>query len=280
MSAPAPSMDRALAEALPAIHERQNVQECRNLMGAEQTDGALRLREFDGGATASCNRRWPDAEAQNLISGLAPGDLSALDEVLAWIDGEGGGAHMRVGGQAIDRASSAPLIERGFTLIELEVWLWASVADVAGAQPRVELRPARAGEELAVWAATGCAGWEIAEERRAEWSASLAPSPPPDHWRHFVAFRDGAPAGAALLTLEDHEGAPVGYLADGSVAPAHRGHGLQRDLIAARAAAARDEGVEVLFAGAKWGSASHRNMERCGLRTAQASALWWRAPRS
>ena len=54
-------------------------------------------------------------------------------------------------------------------------------------------------------------------------------------WHLFLARVDGAPAGAAVLSIHGD----IGYLAAGSVLPAFRGRGVHAALIAARLERAR-----------------------------------------
>jgi GNAT superfamily N-acetyltransferase len=79
-----------------------------------------------------------------------------------------------------------------------------------------------------------------------------------------VAEVDGRPAAAAIITVSDG----VGYLAMAGTLAAFRGHGCQTALIRARVASAAAAGCELVVSTAAFGSTSHRNLERSGLRTA------------
>lgn len=82
------------------------------------------------------------------------------------------------------------------------------------------------------------------------------------HHRRFVAEIDGRPVGAASL----HTRHKVGWLCAAVVAPHARGRGIQRRLIAARAARAASLGCAVIGASVVAGGASERNLQRLGFR--------------
>lgn len=91
-------------------------------------------------------------------------------------------------------------------------------------------------------------------------------------WRLYLARIDGKPAAAAKLFL--HDG--VGYFADASTRPEFRGRGLQSALLRHRAMEAAQAGAELTYSQAAFGSTSHRNMERIGLRVLHTRAIWTR----
>jgi MOSC domain-containing protein YiiM/GNAT superfamily N-acetyltransferase len=82
------------------------------------------------------------------------------------------------------------------------------------------------------------------------------------HHHRFVAEMDGRPVGAGSLHLH-HQ---LGWLRAGSVLASHRGRGIQRALIAHRAAHARRLGADLVGASAIEGGASAANLERLGFR--------------
>jgi GNAT superfamily N-acetyltransferase len=90
------------------------------------------------------------------------------------------------------------------------------------------------------------------------------------NWHLFLARVDGAPAGAAVLSIHDD----IGYFAAGSVLPAFRGRGVHAALIAARLLRARVRQCRVVCGNAAWGSQSQRNQQRAGLAIAYVKSIW------
>jgi hypothetical protein len=112
------------------------------------------------------------------------------------------------------------------------------------------------------------AGWGIPEPE--EFKANVRPWRHQPGWSLYVAFVDGHPAAAATLYLRDG----VGYCADAATDPPFRGRGLHAALLRRRHRDARAAGAEFVCAGAKFLSASHRNMERIGMRIQFIRAIW------
>jgi GNAT superfamily N-acetyltransferase len=85
----------------------------------------------------------------------------------------------------------------------------------------------------------------------------------PDAWG-FLVFADGEPAGGGMLGIVDG----VALLSGDGVIPRFRGRGLQKALIWARLALARERGCDVACAGTTPGTASQRSYETCGFHAA------------
>ena len=93
-------------------------------------------------------------------------------------------------------------------------------------------------------------------------------------WTHLVAHDDdGRPVAAAGL----HVAGPVGWLGGASTVPSARGRGAQAALIAERRRLAGAQGAREVVAKAAPGSASLRNLLRCGFAEAY-DVLTWRGP--
>ncbi|HJV89892.1 MAG TPA: GNAT family N-acetyltransferase [Holophagaceae bacterium] len=84
-----------------------------------------------------------------------------------------------------------------------------------------------------------------------------------DAWG-FLASVDGEPAGGGMLGFVDG----VALLSGDGVLPRFRGRGLQKALIWARLAFARDRGCDVACAGTAPGTPSQRAYEACGFHAA------------
>ncbi len=80
----------------------------------------------------------------------------------------------------------------------------------------------------------------------------------------FLAFVDGEPAGGGMLGIVEG----VALLSGDGVLPRFRGRGLQKALIRARLAFARDRGCDVACAGTAPSTPSQRAYEACGFRAA------------
>jgi GNAT superfamily N-acetyltransferase len=114
------------------------------------------------------------------------------------------------------------------------------------------------------------AGWGIPPGDRERFKQNVRPWRDQPGWSLCLARTDGRPGAAATLFIH----AKVGYLADGATDLAHRGRGLHAALLRRRIADATAAGVDFVCGGAEFLSASHRNMERAGLRVAFMRSIW------
>jgi len=89
-------------------------------------------------------------------------------------------------------------------------------------------------------------------------------------WSLFLGRFEGRPAATATLYIDGR----AGYLADAATDPAFRGRGLHAALLGRRFAAAHAADAEFVCSGAAFLSASHRNMERVGMRLQFVRAIW------
>lgn len=89
-------------------------------------------------------------------------------------------------------------------------------------------------------------------------------------WSLYLARIDGKGAGTGVLFVRDG----VGYCADAATVPAFRRQGVQSALLNRRIADASAAGVDFICSGAEFLSASHRNMQRAGMRVQFTRAVW------
>ncbi|MFJ5770499.1 GNAT family N-acetyltransferase [Psychrobacillus sp. NPDC093180] len=89
-------------------------------------------------------------------------------------------------------------------------------------------------------------------------------------WQFYVAYVKGIPVGVAVLFVQEE----IATLAAAATLPEYRGRGVQSTLIQKRIQDAFEKGAKNITSEAAFGSASHRNMERVGLKLAYTKALW------
>jgi GNAT superfamily N-acetyltransferase len=161
------------------------------------------------------------------------------------------------------------LVERGYRLASFENVLGRTLAPPPQQvpPPGVEVRPS-GPDELEAWIqlvtnagvhpdTQGIPMEEFPREvlERAERDGAAI-----DGIRRYLALRHGQPAGAAsMLTTEG-----IAQLTGAATLPAHRRHGVQTALIAARLADAVAAGCEVAVVTTQPGSTSQQNMQRRG----------------
>lgn len=92
--------------------------------------------------------------------------------------------------------------------------------------------------------------------------------------RLYLARVDGKIAGSAGLGLVDPQGAAVAHLYIASTLPQYRGRGIQRALLQARLAAARQAGFALASITARPSNTSARNAQRAGFELAYTKSTF------
>ena len=87
-----------------------------------------------------------------------------------------------------------------------------------------------------------------------------------------IAHIDDMPAGVGVLYMENG----IGLLADAATLPEFRGMDCHTAMIHHRITRAEKRGCDLLTSFVEFGSASHLNLERAGLRVAYTKSVWWK----
>ncbi len=122
-----------------------------------------------------------------------------------------------------------------------------------------------AGVEDYVAANTAAFGY-----REGHWVEALTPRLGDPSLEVYVAYADGAPVAAGRLEMAP--GKAFAGLYGGGTAPAHRGRGIYRALVAARAAEARSRGYRYLTVDAR--ETSRPILERLGFKRLATVRGW------
>jgi len=88
----------------------------------------------------------------------------------------------------------------------------------------------------------------------------------------YMAFIKGQPAAVSVLYTKNG----ICLLADAATLPEFRGRGCHAAMIQQRITEAARRHCELVTSFVAFGSPSHRNLERLGLRVAYTKALWWK----
>jgi GNAT superfamily N-acetyltransferase len=87
-----------------------------------------------------------------------------------------------------------------------------------------------------------------------------------------IAHVDDIPAAVGILYMENG----IGLLADAATLPEFRGRGCHTAMIHHRIAQAQKRRCDLLTSFVEFGSTSHLNLERAGLRVAYTKSIWWK----
>ncbi len=173
-------------------------------------------------------------------------------------------AHPSLAAILAERGYSAALSKHVFVL-SLAGW-----DSAAAGVPAIAVR-AIAPEEAELWAQTLAAAGADGKPNPVARAIAL-PNPHKADTICFLAQVGGLPAGGGALAVVDG----VGICYSTAVRPAMRRQGVQRALLDARLAYARDCGCDLALVQTTPDSASQRNVERCGFQLAYTKATMTR----
>lgn len=196
----------------------------------------------------------------NRVVGLDGDSLGLLEELLPWYQQVGRTCRVELHPQAAVPEVLAHLADRGFALVDTSCLLAMRATDIGPPSARVPVRRAQRQDLDAVFDLWELDGEPIsAELRQARADAQLAPEFP-----IHLALLEGRPA-AMATTYRSHGFA---WLSNAITAPDHRRQGCHIALLEHRLWDCRRSGCRWAITDTTFGSVSHRNAERAGMRVA------------
>jgi GNAT superfamily N-acetyltransferase len=200
---------------------------------------------------------------------FGPVETAVFERLEAFFLSRSSPVHHEVSSLA-DPAISDQLHARGYVPTEVSTVLvrptalpvqWNGVVSVR------EIRP----EEGPLWSRTAGEGWGSESPELGAFIRAMGEALVQSDGVHcFLAEVDGRPAATGALSLSGG----VALLAGASTVPHARRRGAQLALLAARLEVARSRGADLAMMVAQPGSASQRNAERHGFRTAYTRMKW------
>jgi ribosomal protein S18 acetylase RimI-like enzyme len=227
----------------------------------------VEIRRF-GDAAAFLTRQVPSPHF-NAVVGLRAGQENLIGGLDDWYSDNRMKARFVVAPGDLTPEMARALAARGYAQTDFDTVLYGSPTVSPDGLDIVQVDSLSLMEEF-LDALLG--GWGIPREHHEGAKANMRGWLDVADWRLYFVRIDGRPAAAAKLFL--HDG--IGYFADAAMHPDFRSRGLQSALLRHRASVAAQAGAELIYSQAAFGSTSHRNMERSGLRVLHTRAIWTR----
>lgn len=201
----------------------------------------------------------------NRAYGFTDEQLEDARDVMSWYgDADVAGAFEIAPGPASDELLTL-LDANGFRHTEFHAGFAGRATGPREPPPGVEVLRLDDDRHLEAFSDAYHRGWAIADMR-----VPIDPWLRAPGWSLYLGLCDGEPAGAAVLFQSGEDA----YLADAAVDPRFRHRGVHRALLDRRCGDAND--ADVIFSGADFLSASHRNMLRNGMALLFTKAIWTR----
>jgi ribosomal protein S18 acetylase RimI-like enzyme len=211
--------------------------------------------------------------AFNRVVGLCPGDEGLIAPLIAWYREQGIGPRFELSAGDYAEPLGLELARCGYYQSDFKpAVIGAATAPSAPVANDVTTERVATAAVMEEFLEAYVRGWTIAEQYRDGFKANVRPWLDEPGWTLYVARHDGRVGAVAVLYVHDR----IGYFADGCTDPAFRGRGLHTALLRHRWRDAQAANVELVCSQSAFLSASHRNMERVGLRLLTART-WWTA---
>ncbi|PYI56408.1 GNAT family N-acetyltransferase [Paenibacillus flagellatus] len=251
----------ALVDRMMAIRDREG-----NPEGVE-------IAAFGGGtAVYSRTMPWPGF---NFVKGLGPQDADRIDDIARFYRERGRKFEVHLVPGKLNAALAKALAAHGFMQTGFHATM---VADLEVAAGRWKETPTSAGigfreigrDEFAAYGRIHCLGFGMPVEGAVPIARNNEVLHGRPGWKLYFGLTDGMPAAAGVMRM--HDG--IASLTFAATLPEYRGRGLQSGLIRLRLRTAAEHGCRLATAQAAFGSPSHRNMEKAGMRLAFTRATW------
>ncbi len=224
------------------------------------------------GNTAACYIRTMPWGVFNSVKGFSNKDLSSLKEIVLFYKERNRKLLLDINPGHVEEQLLIKLAENGLYQQGFHSVLWSPLP-AAGQQENnlpITVQTVSSKQQFSSYVKVHCAASGMAAEHEIHFynnNAGLLYKP---EWTLLVASFEGEPAAVAAMHVHNR----TASLALASTLPEYRGRGLQAALIQSRLRLAVEKGCDLAAAQATYGSISHRNMERAGLRLAFTRAVW------
>jgi hypothetical protein len=274
LTAPLPALPIAtpeLARRLTRVGTAYTMSRVRVIM-ERSPDLGCEIKELAGDAVAFMAPSIPSPHL-NRVVGLSAGQEHLVGSLDDWYRAAGASGTFAFGPDDFSGALGQALMARGYYASEFDTMLYGAPQAFAPTGGRIEIVEVKTAEAIERFLDAYLPGWGVPEEFREGSRANMRGWLGLAGWHLFLGLLNGKPGAAGTLFVKDG----VGFLADASTHPDFRSNGLQTALLRHRAAVAAALGLDLIYSGATFGSISHRNMERLGLRVLCTRMLWSRS---
>ncbi|WP_277584896.1 GNAT family N-acetyltransferase [Psychrobacillus antarcticus] len=228
------------------------------------------VHELVKGTTRAFAVKHIPGPAFNTVRGLNEQDLSHIEEIFRFYENLSINFRVEITPPNSSEVLFRKLAELGFYQSGFHASFIGEVEDLkASIPPSVEIRSLKK-DEFDLFASIYVAAFGLPafiQDGIKQNNEVLFEVP---GWEFFVAYKQEVPVGIAVLYVQGE----LATLAAAATLPAYRNMGVQSELLQKRVEIAMKKGVRHLTSEAAYGSGSHRNMERAGLKLAYTKAIW------
>ena len=246
------------------------------LEGMQQAQGnplQIEIKRY-GNVNAFLIETWPNFWYGNKVLGLEPSSEIYLDEIVDLFARHNLSFRFEIMPGNLNSSLASRLHKLRFCQMSFNTAVYGQPALAVRASPnqQVQVREVRPNE-IDLFLDLYQDGFELPRLHHQERESVLS-------WLEraksslylCIAHIDGIPGGVGILYTENG----IGLLADAATLPEFRGMGCHTAIIHHRIAQAEKQECDLLTSFVEFGSTSHLNLEKAGLRVAYTKSIWWK----
>lgn len=268
-----PAMTRQLAQRIEQNDIDYSLSRLEGMQQAKGNPLQIEIKRY-GNVNAFLIKRWPDFWYGNKVLGLEPSSEIYLNQIIDLFAQYNLGFRFEILPGNLNSSLASRLHKLRFSQMSFNTAVYGlpSLASKVSSNKQLIVREVQPNE-IDLFLDLYQDGFELPRLEGNEKEAVLS-------WLQraksslylCMAYIDDNPAGAAILHMENG----IGLLADSTTLPEFRDKGCHKAMIDHRIARAEKHGCDLLTSFVEFGSLSHLNLERAGLRVAYTKSMWWR----
>ena len=268
-----PAMTRQLAQRIEQNDIDYTLSRLEEMQQAEGNPLRIEINRY-GNAIAFLIEGWPDFWYGNKVLGLEPSSEADLDEVIDLFARHNLSFRFEIMPGNLNSALASQLHKLGFCQMSFNTAVYGqpSLATGGTSHKHVKVREVQMND-MDHFLDLYQDGFGLPRLQGKEREAVLL-------WLQraksnlylCIAHVEDVPAGVGILYVKDG----IGLLADATTLPEFRGKGCHTAMIHHRIAQAEKSNCDLLTSFVEFGSTSHLNLERAGLRVAYTKSMWWK----
>lgn len=268
---PLPHLTNSLIRRFEELEALTTEDRLRGMQAQPGNPWGIEIRRF-GRATAFLARKIP-VHQFNRVLGVGIEDLGLLDDLAAFGRQSPVAFGIEILPGDLDEHLSKELSVLEYRQCEFHAGFYGPASADVGLRSAVAVKRVDKATEFEEFLETHFEAYELPAALKDIIVPNMRPWRTFSDWHLYLAEIDGAPAAAAVLRIHGR----LGYLASAATVPRFRRRGCQSALLARRIEDAAEIGCDLVCSQAAFGSTSHHNLERAGLRLAYTKAIWRRS---
>ena len=268
-----PAMTRDLAQRIEQNDIDYSLSRLEGMQQAETNPLRIQIKRY-GNVNAFLIEAWPNFWYGNKVLGLEPSSEIYLDEIVDLFADHNLNFRFEIMPGNLNSSLASRLYGFGFCQMGFNTAVYGLPSLEVKALPNKHIKVREVEPyEIDIFLDLYQDGFELPRLNTKEREAVLS-------WLKraksnlylCIAHLDNIPAAVGVLYMENG----IGLLADATTLPSFRGRGCHTAMVHHRIRQAQKQNCDLLASFVEFGSTSHLNLERAGLRVAYTKSMWWK----